>query len=253
MRTRSGGFDPHTLAGAYVLDAVDDELERRRFERHLDGCPECAQEVVTLTETAARLGRAVAAEPPPGLRERVMAEIDQVRQLPPAVPAPGGGRFRPRVSGWRPRLSAVIVAAATAAVAVLGLTTVQARQELEEARHAERRIAAVLTAADARTFTAPAVEGGRGRVVVSRSQGRMVFWASGLADLPDDRVYQLWQLAPGKISSAGLLSPDATGATLPVISVTGEGVAQVGVTVEPAGGSAQPTTTPLLLVDLPAA
>ncbi|MFC3979929.1 anti-sigma factor [Streptosporangium jomthongense] len=258
MREREDGFDPHALAGAYALDAIDDEGERRRFERHLAGCAECAQEVAGFTEAAARLGLAVAAEPPPGLRTRVLAEIHQVRQLPPVLP-PAAPSRRLRGIRWRPWSAAVSVAATLAVVAGLGVSTVQARQELAQARRAEQRIAAVLGADDARAVTTPATTpsagGGRGRgtVVLSRSQGALVFWAAGLGDPPAGRVYQLWQLAPGRITSAGLLASSGSGGTVPVLSALGADVGQVGVTVEPAGGSRQPTSTPLLLVDVSAA
>ncbi|MER7128402.1 anti-sigma factor [Streptosporangium saharense] len=255
MKARESGFDPHTLAGAYALDAIDDEVELRRFERHLTACAECAQETATLAETVARLGVAVAAEPPPGLRARVLAEIEQVRQLPPEVASAPRAR-RMGVVTWRPWLTALCVAAALAVVAGLGVTTLQARQELEQARRAEQRITAVLTADDARTVTAPATgagRGGRGTVVVSRSRNAMVFWAAGLGDLPAGRVYQLWRLSPGRITSAGLLASSGSGGTVPVLSATDSDVDRVGVTVEPAGGSRQPTTTPLLLLNVPAA
>ncbi|MER6828143.1 anti-sigma factor [Streptosporangium sp. NPDC000563] len=258
MRAGEGGSDPHTLAGAYALDAIDDEGERRRFERHLTGCAECAQEMATLSETAARLGAVAVAEPPAGLRARVLAEIDQVRQLPPTGAQAARARRVWRVT-WRPWLAAVSVAAALAVMAGLGVTAVQAREELEQARRVEQRIAAVLSADDARTVTAPAAapsaEGGRGRgtVVMSRSQGALVFWAAGLGDPPAGRVYQLWQLAPGRITSAGLLASSGSGGTLPVFSGIRADADQVGVTLEPAGGSRQPTGTPLLLVDMPAA
>ena len=65
--------DLHTLTGAYAAHALSD-TERLAFERHLDACPACAQEVRELTETAARLGGAVAAPPPPDLWDRVRAE-----------------------------------------------------------------------------------------------------------------------------------------------------------------------------------
>ncbi|MFD1547602.1 anti-sigma factor [Nonomuraea guangzhouensis] len=304
MRGTTGGSDPHTLVGAYALDAIDDEVERHRFEDHLAGCPDCALEIAGFAETAARLGSAVAIEPPPSLKERVFAQIDQVRQAPPTVADPAygdqsqwqperrpegwaegrpadrsdewsGGRpagrsewaerrtqrglqRRPegrarRRSRWRPLAAAVGVAACLAAVAVVGAVALQARGELEQVRRTERAVAAVLTAPDSRTATASARQGGRGTVVVSRSQGKMVFLAAGLADLPEGSVYQLWQLAPGQISSAGLLTADAAGHTVPVITAPGPGVAKIGVTVEPAGGSAQPTTKPLFLVNLPTA
>ena len=43
--------DPHTLAGAYALDALGG-ADRARFERHLCACPSCSQEARGLLETA---------------------------------------------------------------------------------------------------------------------------------------------------------------------------------------------------------
>ena len=76
--------DLHTLTGAYAADALS-ETERLAFERHLDACPACDQEVRELTETAARLGSAVALPPPAALWDRVRAEAAATRQLPPPV------------------------------------------------------------------------------------------------------------------------------------------------------------------------
>jgi hypothetical protein len=52
------------------------------------------------------------------------------------------------------------------------------------------------------------------------------------------------------MGSAGLLRPDASGHTRPVIAPAVGRTDQVGVTVEPAGGSSQPTTPPALLLTL---
>ncbi|WP_424534306.1 anti-sigma factor [Sphaerisporangium viridialbum] len=242
--------DPHTLAGAYALDAIDDELERRRFEEHLTGCAECAEEIATLVETAARLGQAAAVEPPAELRRQVMARIGQVRHLPPAVVAPAPRRRRP--AGWRTWSAAVTTVAAVAATVVFGVATVRVQDRLEQAEQANRQVSAVLGAADARLATAT-TDGGRGTVVVSRSQGRLVFVAAGLAPLPDGRAYQLWQIAPGRIRSAGLLSTDSGGERMAMVTAPAPGATKLGVTIEPVGGSAQPTSPPLLLVDVPAA
>ena len=65
--------DLHTLTGAYAADALS-ETDRLAFERHLDACPACDQEIRELTETAARLGSAVALPPPAALWDRVRAE-----------------------------------------------------------------------------------------------------------------------------------------------------------------------------------
>ncbi|MGW3953853.1 RskA family anti-sigma factor, partial [Streptomyces sp. NPDC004752] len=64
--------DLHSLAAPYALDAL--ELgERRRFEKHLDGCERCADEVRALSEGAVRLAWSTAAPAPAALRERVLA------------------------------------------------------------------------------------------------------------------------------------------------------------------------------------
>ncbi|WP_031099410.1 RskA family anti-sigma factor, partial [Streptomyces sp. NRRL S-15] len=73
----------HTLTGAYALHALPDD-ERVAFERHLGVCGACAQEVRELSATAARLGLAVSAVPPPALRDRVLREITTVRQEAPS-------------------------------------------------------------------------------------------------------------------------------------------------------------------------
>ncbi|GAA1284996.1 hypothetical protein Psi02_32710 [Planotetraspora silvatica] len=263
MTGQGGGPDVHALAGAYALHAIDDDGELRRFERHLARCAECSQEVRGLAETAARLGQAAAVEPSPALRDRIMAEIGQVRQLPPLVaPSPrsalSGSPARPwrgLLAGWlrwRPRLAAAIAATAVAAAVVLGVVTVRTQTGLDQLRAADREVTAVLAAPDARSTTVPAGAAG-GTVVVSRSQGKMVFLASGLAALPDSSTYQLWQIGPRGARSAGLFRQDGTGYISPVVAATADGATKVGVTVEPAGGSEQPTTQPLLLLNLPTA
>lgn len=76
------GADPHTLVGAYVLDAVR-AADRARFEEHLADCETCQAEVRGLRETAARLGAAAAVRPRAELRERTVRAAPRIRQLPP--------------------------------------------------------------------------------------------------------------------------------------------------------------------------
>ncbi|MGH3203480.1 MAG: RskA family anti-sigma factor [Streptosporangiaceae bacterium] len=64
--------DLHVLSGSYALDALS-EPERDSFERHLQHCSLCEDEVRGLRETAARLGLAKTLDPPPQLRSRVLA------------------------------------------------------------------------------------------------------------------------------------------------------------------------------------
>lgn len=62
--------------GAYLLGALND-LERHALERHLSGCSECREEVERLRPAAEALpGSVVQLDPPPGLKQRLMAEVE---------------------------------------------------------------------------------------------------------------------------------------------------------------------------------
>ena len=74
--------DIHTLTGAYATHSLP-EWEEREFQAHLADCAACAAEVAELEATTARIGAALATPPPPELKARVMAQINQTRQLPP--------------------------------------------------------------------------------------------------------------------------------------------------------------------------
>jgi len=80
----SGDQDLHTLAGAYVLDAVSDD-ERGRFAAHLAACAQCRDEVDGLREAAARLGTAQAVRPRPELREPTIRAAYHTGQVGPVV------------------------------------------------------------------------------------------------------------------------------------------------------------------------
>ncbi|HEY1917176.1 MAG TPA: hypothetical protein VGH27_16540 [Streptosporangiaceae bacterium] len=69
--------DPHTLAGACVLDALTG-VDRTRCERHLIRCLACADEVGGFRETAARLAAAAAVQPPGRLKDRVLAAAPRI-------------------------------------------------------------------------------------------------------------------------------------------------------------------------------
>ncbi|MFC9342265.1 anti-sigma factor domain-containing protein [Streptomyces sp. NPDC057020] len=246
--------DPHTMTGAYALDALDPE-EQEAVRRHLAECPSCAQEVLEFSETVVRLGLAVAVTPTATLRTGVMERIATVRQEPPAtraVRAPRGRRGLRRWSHW------ALAACLAGAVGLGGVAAWQhglaedARQETSRARQANDAVAEVLAAPDARVSTSRLEGGAVGTVVVSASLDRAVFAASGMAPPPAGKVYQLWYDDEGTMRSAGLMDPGATAeATLldgPVDRASG-----VGVTVEPAGGSPSPTSAPVAVLAFPRA
>ncbi|MFJ6854875.1 anti-sigma factor domain-containing protein [Streptomyces sp. NPDC091271] len=241
----------HTLTGAYALHALPDE-ERVAFERHLGACEACAQEVRELSATAARLGLAVSATPPPGLRDRVLRDITTVRQEPPARGRSAGSGVSARRAG---RWSTYALAACVAAAAAFGGVAVwqnqvaqDARQETARAEQHNEQVARVLAAPDARTSAADLGDGARGTVVVSQSVNRAVFLASDMARPPGGKVYQLWFDDGGTMRAAGLMNPAVTDDAVlldgPVDRASG-----MGITVEPAGGSEQPTSDPVALME----
>ncbi|GHB60885.1 hypothetical protein GCM10010347_33690 [Streptomyces cirratus] len=239
----SGGADQlHALSGAYALDALD-PAEREAFVRHLPSCPLCTQEVREFTATAARLGSAVALAPPPAMRAEVLARIDTVRQQPPA---------RRGIVALRRRALPLALAACLATTLALGGAALwQREQALEAARavHDLRELTGVLTAPDARTVTGRSASGARAAVVVSAARDRAAFLGSGLPSAPAGQTYQLWFADGGVMRPAGLVAGD--GSTL-MSGPVGRATA-VGLTLEPAGGSARPTSQPLVLLGLAAA
>lgn len=272
----------NTLAAAYALDALP-LSERTEFESRLPDYPELDREVAELRSAAALLGEALAVTVPPHLRSVVLSRIGTVRQLPPqlspttqapsplsiapsgATPAPtvrtvapvadhdrptragvselGAHRARraARLSGGRRTLLTAAVAAAVAAGAVVAGYQVRPTTTSP--------FAGVLAQPDVRTTQVAA--GADAKVVLawSRTEKRLVVQLNSLADAPAGRTYQLWLIpSSGAAVSKGVFTPDNGSATL---SADGLGDHEtVGITVEPAGGSRQPTTTPILQVPL---
>jgi anti-sigma factor RsiW len=226
--------DLHVLTGSYVLDAIS-ETEREEFERHLQFCPTCDAEVRGLRETAARLALACAVNPPARMEQHVLAATYQTRQLPP-LPASRPGR----VLHFPRRLAILAAVASVAAALVLGITQLTAQHQLDQVR--ATAIARVVTAPDAHVDTARTSAGGNVTVVTSVALHEAVVSTSGMASLPSGRVYQVWVMSPSGARSAGLIQ----GSSLLASAVRpGD---QIGITVEPAGGTPRPTTTPVAVV-----
>jgi anti-sigma factor RsiW len=245
--------DLHTLTGAYAAHALSD-TERLAFERHLDACPACAQEVRELEATTARLGAAVAAPPPPELWDRIRAEALVTRQLPPLVGRTDRRRQADRRTAAGRRVSPLLVAAAALLVAVLSVTALNlgllGRSERSD-RTADL-VAAVLAAPDARRVAALPGGAGQATVVVSRQRGRAVFVADGLPPAPAARTYQLWVVSRSGPRPAGLVQVAGEGRVTRLLDGPVTGNEQVAMTVERQGGAARPTSEPVVVVDLEA-
>jgi anti-sigma-K factor RskA len=253
--------DMHTLAGAFAVDALS-EHERAQFQRHLDECESCAQEVRELRATAARLGAAVAEDPPIGLKERVLAEIQVTRQQPPAsVPEIlERSRDRARVPRWALGLAAAAAVVGLALAGVFGGIALNTQSQLNAAqeRAAQQQeyyapVSELLAAHDSQTAHGEASIGGGGTVVISRSLNKVMFMGSQLPAHQAGHIYQVWLMsASGPARPAGLV-PGGTDDSSLVIAGGLDGANRVGLSVENSGGSTTgaPSKDVIMMVPLP--
>ncbi len=226
--------DIHALSGAYAVDALDD-VERARFERHLSDCDACRTEVDDLREAATMLTVPVATAAPAPLRDRVLAEIRHVRPLPPVV------TVEPvRSRSWVPLLLTA------AAVALLGLVLGVTRPWAADTEPQPISAQQVLDDPQADVVTLTFDDGSQATVTRSTAHGRAVIQTTDMAPAPDGKVYEVWlQDDAGAMVPAGLMEE---GGDLTLL-LDGDAAAAtgVGITVEPTGGSPEPTSEPIAL------
>jgi anti-sigma-K factor RskA len=214
--------DPHSLAAAYALDALDRD-EERGFEQHLALCERCRNELAGLREAAAALAYGGAGpEPPPELKDRILAQARAER--PSVVP------LEPRRRNWTAPLAAAAAIAAAAAVAlgVWGATRSTGSDPL----------ASVLSQPGARLVPM----GARGSVAVAPSGDAAL--ALAVPPAPSGKTYEAWVIRGGKATPAGLFG-GRTGTSLLKIDGAVQAGAAVAVTLERAGGVSAPTGKPL--------
>jgi len=271
----------HGLAAAYALDALDVD-ERAEFERALAASPELRDEVDAYADSAAHLAeQAEPVAPPPSLRARLMAELDSTPQVAPdaaraaspeiAAPVPSVAPAEPTPSPtpsptstaggsdrtvgraesaarrrWFQRPGAIIGAAAAAVVLIAG-AIIGIGWAGPNGWGAQRDMAAIAEAPDAQSQTLEVEGGGEVTLVSSADQGRSGVVVEGLPDLGADQTYELWYIDDAGADSAGTFDVSGSETWRVLDGSFTPGVA-VGITVEPAGGSPQPTTEPIVVI-----
>src|SRR5262245_40686630 len=225
------------LTAAYALDALDDD-ESRAYEEHLAGCAICQDTLAALSGTSMQLAFAAPpVNPRPELRERILAAVRAERDDPahatrresgPAEPT-NVVPLRPRRTWTRPRLVlAAAVAVAACLVIGLGVWNVSLSNRLDEARS---------------TLTAVPLQGANGSVVVGAGNNGVLV-VSNLDRAPAGKTYEAWVIDGGAASPAGTFRGGGTVAVKLDHPVRSGSV--VAVTVEPGGGSQQPTSKPFI-------
>lgn len=245
--------DIHTLAGPYALDALPEE-DRVLFEQHLPHCGGCAAEIAEFRETAVRMSAGDAVRPPRGMKDAVMASIAQVEQLPPLAAADQRtNRAKPSAHVPRRllgRRSLLALAAALVIVAGAGGIAVDQYRKSAATQRATEQISAVLAQPDARTFHGSLAGGGQATMVASAGRDAAVVVLSDLPTLPSEKTYQLWLIDSSKAAHSVGLAEAASSDQTKVLAGGVTGKVAFGITVEPKGGSPQPTMPAAVIIPI---
>ncbi|MCM3661215.1 anti-sigma factor [Georgenia satyanarayanai] len=232
------------LLPAWALDAVTPE-EAAAVDRAVAADPALAQEAHTLREVAALLAVGMSETPPAALRADV---LDRVARTPQDGTGTGTDAEDDGVVVDLARVRArrrdrwLVAAVVLAAAAVPGVIAVQQYERATQAEEQLTTVAEALAEPGAQLLAADVAGGGRAVAVVGSDTS--VFSARDLPPLTSEEVYQLWVVDDGGARSAGVLTvasghADAELADLP------DG-ATIAMTVEPMGGSTQPTSDPVV-------
>lgn len=237
------------LLPAYALEALE-VAERWQVEAHLQTCPECSAALEHYQDAA--LGLLMAApevEPPPRLRARIIASTAE----PGPASSRSAGRSRNRV------LFGLANALLAAFMLISGFLIVEVRElARDQAQLAEQlqEDQTVFGLYSYPTTVSVVVEGAQayGTFLYEPNFPVSVLYAWGLDRLGTDSTYQVWLIEPGGGRvSGGLFQVGEDARFVRLLVRAPENISNysaIGVTVEPAGGSAGPTGPKVLGADL---
>ena len=234
------------LKEAYALGALPDD-ERATVEAYLALRPERQAEIDDMVGVAGLLALAPPEqEPPADLRMRLMQVVESESVQPRAA--------RRRTSSWFGRLGDFRnLALGAAALLVVGLLSWNVllqedvqdlRGEVEEARTADQ----VQETREIELGGSWAEQGARAEVTALKDD-RAILVVEDMPSVPDDRTGQVWVIRDDKPEPSGLLEPSGNMAAT-AITTNLRGADAIAVTVEPAGGSDEPTSDPVLVQEL---
>jgi anti-sigma-K factor RskA len=224
-------------AAAYVLRALGPD-EAERYPAHLDGCVACTADVSSLQQAVdslpATVPRVVASQE---LRERVMRTVHSEAEL---LQAAGAGADRPQPAHPRRRarrLQLLAVAGAMGVGVLVGAVVIDTSSQAPKTRVTPAQLAATPLGAKA---------------VLRQVGGHAELVISGVSQPPRGKIYELWLAREGRAPQAtdALFGVTHTGSASVNVPGSLAGVRQVMVTAEPLGGSAHPTSAPIIVATL---
>jgi anti-sigma-K factor RskA len=221
-------YDLEDLLGAYALDALDAD-EQRRVEDYLAINPRARAEVQEHREVATMLAY-TGMDAPEGLWDRIVSTLDEA----PPIPGPELARVLPME---RPQRRAgqtfgrwVMATAAAALIAIVAVTAVGRANS--DANPLEAAVEQIRSDRDSRATRLVSTDSAVEAEAIVDLQGHGFVLAGDLPQLPRTLTYQLWGVIGDQVISLGVLGPSPN---IELFTARGD-LAAVAITIEPAGG-----------------
>jgi anti-sigma-K factor RskA len=226
---------------AYVLGALP-EQERRELEEYLAAHPERQAEIDELGNVASLLALSPPEqEPSPELRRSIMAVVEA--QRPPA-------RTRSWLAGVKELLSVRNLTLGAAALLVIGLFSWNMLLQ-GQVQDLQGQVASLQDSQQSR-MVALAGTGAAQRAeaeVILLKDHKAVLMAEDMPRVPENKTYQIWVIEDDVPQPSGLFEADGDTVAAVVEKPLDEDDV-IAITIEPDGGSQQPTTHPMLTAKL---
>ena len=255
------------LLSFYVLGALTDE-ERELVESYLVEHPEAREQMNDMQTAASALPYGISpVEPPHHVKQSLMARVNADAEARFHVSAPTASQPPRRVMRFENFFRAFSLAAAAVAIVWVILLNVQVshlRSEIAGLNdtvtaqsHSLDQIIASLPKSPSNVITVSikgtdVQPGAHGQLIADPKEQSAVLIISGLPKLEPNRTYQVWLGSGGTMVSAGLLSIDETGQGVVIVTSDEpiDSFNQLGISVEPQGGSPQPTGDIVVFSDI---
>jgi anti-sigma-K factor RskA len=227
------------LVPLLAIDALPG-TESAEVRRHLLTCVSCRQLLAEFEDVGAALLASVpAVEPPASIAASLRRRVASPQRAPHAGDRAKSGRRLPVLPRW------AWIGAAFAVLALLAIGVYSLIPQTPDSPDNEMaqlaKTPGVVNVSIKGTDAAPK---SWGRVVANPDSANGYLMVANLASLPPQRTYQVWLTRDTERSSAALFTVDTSG-TATVRLKAPDAIRyyrEVGVTVEPAGGSPWPTT-----------
>ncbi|MCY7289740.1 MAG: anti-sigma factor [Cryobacterium sp.] len=166
------------------------------------------------------------------------------------APAPihGAASERARLRWFQRPVGVLAAAAASVALFAGGIFVGQSLESNQFEQEQAAGLVQITAAADTQRASATTADGQDATLVWSEERGLSALLVDDLPALPSDQDYQLWYIGGSGAVSAGTFDSAGTGTVWRVLEGSLTAGDTIGVTVEPKGGSTQPTSDPILAI-----